>query len=101
MIESDGHFNIRATMTGKYPKIECKFELSQRQIDHLLPLALDNKIFLTNIANYLKTSLKKIRENTNNSQYRLRTLNIESNLILEKYLIENPLFGSKYLDFKN
>ena len=25
-IESDGHFSIRTTMTGKYPKIECKFE---------------------------------------------------------------------------
>ena len=27
-IEANGHFSIRTTMTGKYPKIECKFELS-------------------------------------------------------------------------
>ena len=23
MIESDGHFSVRTTMKGKYPKIEC------------------------------------------------------------------------------
>lgn len=60
MIESDGHFSVRTTMSntpasrslipacsktvanqekgasdkGKYPKIECKFELSQRQKDN-------------------------------------------------------------------
>ena len=28
-IESDGHFSIRATKKGAYPKVECKFELSQ------------------------------------------------------------------------
>jgi hypothetical protein len=33
-IEADGHFSVRTTESGKYPKIECKFELSQRQIDH-------------------------------------------------------------------
>lgn len=33
-IDADGHFSVRTTESGKYPKIECKFELSQRQIDH-------------------------------------------------------------------
>ena len=28
-IEGDGHFSIRSTETGKYPRIECKFELVQ------------------------------------------------------------------------
>ena len=27
-IEADGHFSVKTTMTGKYPKIECKFKLS-------------------------------------------------------------------------
>lgn len=100
MIESDGHFSVRTTIKekGKYPKIECKFELSQRQIDHL---GFNNKEFLINIAKFLKTSLKNIRENTKNPQYRLRTINIESNLILKIYLTDFPLFGSKYLDYKN
>jgi hypothetical protein len=58
IIESDGHFSIRTTLAGKYPKIECKFELSQRQKDHL---GYSNKLFLTDIANFLNTSLKNIR----------------------------------------
>lgn len=30
-IEADGHFSLRSTESGKYPRIECKFELSQTQ----------------------------------------------------------------------
>lgn len=33
-IDADGHFSVRTTIITKYPKIECKFELSQRQNDH-------------------------------------------------------------------
>jgi hypothetical protein len=36
-------------MTGKYPKIECKFELSQRQKDHL---GYSNEVFLADIAKF-------------------------------------------------
>ena len=98
MIESDGHFSVRTSMKGKYPKIECKFELSQRQKDHL---GNSNELFLANIANFLKVSLKNIRINTPNPQYRLRTMNLESNLILIDYLNEYPLFGSKFLDYSD
>ena len=98
MIESDGHFSVRTTMTGKYPKIECKFELSQRQKDHL---GYSNELFLANIAKILNISLKNIRENTPHPQYRLRTMSLETNLILLNYLNEYPLFGSKFLDYNN
>lgn len=98
IIESDGHFSVRTTMTGKFPKIECKFELSQRQKDHL---GHSNELFLESIAKFLNTSLKNIRENTTNPQYRLRTTNLESNLILINYLNKYPLFGSKYLDYND
>jgi hypothetical protein len=104
IIESDGHFSVRTTMSsppaarGKYPKIECKFELSQRQIDHL---GNSNEIFLANIAKFLNVSIKNIRENTSHPQYRLRTTSLESNLILVNYLNEYPLFGSKFLDYSN
>ena len=98
MIESDGHFSVRTTITGKYPKIECKFELSQRQKDHL---GYSNELFLANIAKFLKVSLKNTRENTPHPQYRLRTMSLETNLILINYLNEYPLFGSKYLDYIN
>jgi hypothetical protein len=33
-IDADGHFSVRATVSSIYPKIECRFELSQRQVDH-------------------------------------------------------------------
>lgn len=99
IIESDGHFSVRTTMTAaKPPKIECKFELSQRQKDHL---GHSNELFLESIAKFLNTSLKNIRENTSNPQYRLRTTNLESNLILINYLNKYPLFGSKYLDYND
>jgi hypothetical protein len=70
-IESDGQFSVRTTLTGKYPKIECKFELSQRQKDHL---GYSNELFLANIAKFLNVSLKNTRENTPYPQYRLRTM---------------------------
>lgn len=98
IIESDGHFCVRTTLTGKYPKIECKFELSQRQKDHL---GYSNELFLANIAKFLKVYLKNTRENTPHPQYRLRTMSLETNLILVNYLNEYPLFGSKYLDYIN
>ena len=33
-IDADGHFSVRTTVSSIYPKVECKFELSQRQVDH-------------------------------------------------------------------
>ena len=97
-IEADGHFSVRATMLSKYPKIECKFELSQRQKDHL---GYSNYFFFKDIAEFLGCSLKNIRENTQNPLFRLRTLNLKSNLILIDYLNKYSLYGSKYLDFYN
>jgi hypothetical protein len=85
-------------MINKYPKIECKFELSQRKKDHL---GHSNEFFLNSIAEFLNLPLKIIRENTLNPQYRLRTANLESNLKLVNYLNEYSLFGSKYLDYLN
>nr|YP_010170383.1 LAGLIDADG homing endonuclease [Phanerochaete carnosa]QRZ60364.1 LAGLIDADG homing endonuclease [Phanerochaete carnosa] len=100
-IEADGHFSVRTTFTGKYPKIECKFELVQSQKD---PLGQDKYSILSTcgeISEYLKTPLKTFKQNTSNPQYRLRTSNLESNFILTDYLNKYPLFGSKFLDFNS
>ena len=100
-IDADGHFSVRITEQAsptKYPKIECKFEFSQRQKDHL---GNSNELFLNIIAKFLNVSLKNFRENTSHPQYRLRTTNLESNLTLISYLNEFPLFGSKFSDYKN
>ena len=83
-IESDGHFSVRTTMTGKNPKIECKFELSKRQKDHL---GYSNEVFLADIAKILNVSLKNTRENTPHPQYRLRTMSLKIKLIL----VNDPL----------
>jgi hypothetical protein len=99
-IEADGHFNVRNTdinrLKNTKPKVECKFELSQRQNDHR---GNNNLFFLEEIAKLLITSVKSIRMNTLHPQYRVRTTNIRANILLENYLTAYPLFGSKYLDF--
>lgn len=97
-IESDGHFSIRSTETGKYPKIECKFELCQRQKDHNNK---DNLFFLKEIAINFESEVKSIRNDSNYPQYRIRTTNLKANLTVVNYLTKYPLFGSKFLDFKD
>ena len=45
--------------------------------------------------------MKSIRVDKPKPQYRLRTTSLNGNLVLENYLNTFPLFGSKYLDFKD
>uniref|UniRef100_UPI0030E0A255 LAGLIDADG endonuclease n=1 Tax=Daedaleopsis nitida TaxID=1140402 RepID=UPI0030E0A255 len=96
-IEADGHFSIRTTTTSKYPRVECKFELSQRQNDHNSRSNLD---FLEVIAQFLLSSVKAIRVDKPKPEYRIRTTSLKGNLVLENYLNTFPLFGSKYLDYQ-
>jgi hypothetical protein len=97
-IEADGHFSVRTTESGKYPKIECKFELSQRQIDQNNN---DNLFFLEKIAKLFQSTVKPIRVERPNPQYRVRTTNIKGNLAVIDYLTKYPLFGTKLLDFQD
>ena len=97
-IEADGHFSVRTSTTSKKPKVECKFELSQRQDDHN---GRNNLNFLENIAHFLLSSVKCVRMNKTKPEYRLRTTSLKGNLVLENYLETFPLFGSKHLDYKD
>ena len=97
-IDADGHFSIRTTTTSKYPRVECKFELTQRQKDHN---GKNNLEFLESISHFLLSSVKAIRKNKPKPEYRLRTTSLNGNLILESYLNTFPLFGSKYLDYRD
>jgi hypothetical protein len=97
-IEAEGHFSVRTTITSKNPKVECKFELIQRQIDHKGNNNLD---FLEIIAKIFISSVEAIRVKKPKSDYRVRTTSLNGNLILENYLNTFPLFGSKYLDYKD
>jgi LAGLIDADG endonuclease/Cytochrome C and Quinol oxidase polypeptide I len=99
-IEADGHFSLRSSVISKlkYPKVECKFELVQSQYNHK---GISNEKFMNDIAKYLNCSLKLIRKDKLNPQYRIRTTNVKGNVILENYLNKYPLFSSKYLDYKD
>ena len=95
-IEADGHFSLRSTESGKYPKIECKFELSQRRRDND---KRDNLFFLEEIARSFACLVKPIRSDSDNPQYRVRTTSLKGNLAVIDYLEKYPLFGTKFLDY--
>ena len=57
-----------------------------------------NKEFLIDIANFLKIEVKETRSKNPKPEYRVRTTNLEGNKQMKDYLINYPLFGSKYLD---
>ena len=97
-IDADGHFSVRTTTISKYPKIECKFEVSQRQNDHNNE---NNYEYLSLIADLLSTSVKEVRSDKPNPEYRVRTTSLNGNLILVDYLESYPLFSSKYLNYKD
>ena len=94
-IEADGHFSVRATESLKINKVECKFELSQAKTS---THGTSYKI-MKEISDFLVCPLKEIRVTSSNPQYRVRTLNSKSNLILTDYLKKYPLQGKKFLDF--
>lgn len=94
-IEADASFQIRTTLSGKYPKLECKLEISQRRLDHK---GYDNIYFLTYISEFLETEVKKIRSDTPKPEYRVRTTNLKGNIKAINYLLNFPLFGTKHLD---
>lgn len=94
-IEADASFQVRTTLSGKYPKVECKLEISQRRQDHK---GYDNLDFLTYIAEFLETEVKKIRSDAPKPEYRVRTTNLKGNIIAKNYLLQFPLFGTKHLD---
>jgi LAGLIDADG endonuclease len=94
-IEADGHFSLRTSLKTKYPRVECKLEITQRQEDHK---GNNNFSFLSKIAEFFMTEVKSIKMNLAKPEYRVRTTSLKANLILENYLKNFPLFGSKYLD---
>ena len=94
-IEADASFQVRTTLSGKYPKLECKLEISQRREDHK---GYDNLDFLSSIAEFLETQVKEIRSDRPKPEYRIRTTNLKGNINLKNYLLQFPLFGTKHLD---
>lgn len=94
-IEADASFQVRTTLSGKYPKLECKLEISQRREDHK---GYDNLEFLTFISEFLNTEVKKIRSDKPKPEYRVRTTSLKGNIFAKNYILKFTLFGTKHLD---
>lgn len=95
-IEADASFQVRTTFSGKYPKFECKLEISQRRTDHK---GYDNFAFLSYIGDLFLTEVKRIRSDKPKPEYRVRTTSLNGNIQVRDYLLDFPLFGTKHLDF--
>lgn len=95
-IEADGHFAVRATLS-QY-KIECTFQLVQSAVYH------NNKEsypFMEEIGESLCSSVKTIKKNKSRREQGVKTATLKANIEVERYLNLFPLFGAKYLDFKD
>jgi hypothetical protein len=97
-IEADGSFQVRTSLTSKYPRIALSFELSQSQITHYSFSMLS---IITLIADFIKVKVNEVRLNSKYPQYRVRTSSLRTNLNLKIYLDKYPLKGTKYLDYKD
>jgi hypothetical protein len=97
-IEADGNFQVRTSLTSKQPRLGLSFELSQPRISRFGYSTLGE---MEMIASFLGVSVNFIREDRKYPQYRVRTSSITTNQILRSYLDKYPLYGSKYLDYKD
>jgi hypothetical protein len=53
------------------------------------------------IASFLEIKVNFIREERKHPQYRVRTSSVTTNKNLRNYIDKYPLYGSKYLDYKD
>ena len=102
-IDSDGSFSVQYTKLesgAKKRKISCRLRIEQRK---LYPITNESYFkVLTDIANFLKCKvLTRKQKSTGNEYYILAATSRISLSIIIKYLEKNPLFSSKYLDYKD
>ena len=72
-------------------------EISQRQTDHK---GFSNKELKKKkkIADFFNTEVKETRLNISTPEFRVRTTNLQGNNQVKDYLINCPLFETKFLD---
>jgi hypothetical protein len=97
-IEADGSFQVRTSLTSKQPRLGLSFELSQSRISRHGYSTLG---VMEMIASFLEIKVNLIREERKHPQYRVRTSSVSTNQILRNYIEKYPLYGSKYLDYKD
>ena len=54
--------------------------------------------YLSLIADFLSSTVKETRMNRPKPEYRVRNTNLKGNIKAKNYLLQFPLFGTKYLD---
>ena len=102
-IDSDGSFSVQHTNienNAKKIKISCRLRIEQRMLD---PVTGNSYLkVLTSIVEFLNCNLlTKKQKSTGNEYYTITASSKISLDIIMKYLEENPLFSSKYLDYKD
>lgn len=101
-IDSDGSFSVQHTKVenkAKKRKISCRLRIEQRMQD---PITGDSYLkILTTIAEFLNCNLLTRKQKSTGNEYYIITASSKKSLdIIIKYLQENPLYSSKYLDYK-
>ena len=56
---------------------------------------------MSSISNFLNVNLNEIRSERKDSQYRVRTHSVKTNIIISNYLDRYNLQGTKYLDYQD
>jgi LAGLIDADG endonuclease len=97
-IEAKGHFQIRTNLDSKQLRLGISFELTQSRMTSYGDSTLH---LMQEIANFLGVQVNATREDRKYPQYRMRTSTVKTNQLLRDYLIKYPLYGTKYLDFKD
>lgn len=102
-IEADGNFYIQHTKIedgAKKRKISCRLRIEQREIDPTTKISYYS--ILTEISKFLNCSLLTRKQKfTGNTYFNITASSrISLNIIIE-YFTAFPLYGSKYLDYKD
>lgn len=94
--EADGCFMIRATQSSY--KISCIFSLEQRTVD------VNNKSLeqiMKKIGDFYDVKLKITNRKNKNNTFLLRVTSLKGLLKKKNYFSKYPLFGVKYLNYKD
>ena len=96
-IDTDGSFRVRVSQNKhcSTKKIAVSLALAQKTVNLNNDSLLD---IMSSISSFFESNLKTTKQNKH-PQYLARTVNLKGNMAVRTYLMEYPLFSSKYLDF--
>ena len=94
-MEADGSFSLRCTLTGPQRRIEPAFMLEQAYSSEE-----DRRVFTEISHALLAPDPRVVNRKGKGKFWRMRTTSIAGNIRLMEYVLKHPLFGVKYLDFR-